>query len=130
MPDSLELPGMRRAIVRLMRARDAVVLERVADGAPGFSAVVRTLYQLPGPGTVLRGIQPLRVGRRSLQMEYLPAREVGARNRPVLARCVGTQNERTFASPHKQSHGVHRPPRSNHPRFAGRQYSPRTPGWG
>ena len=42
MPDALELPGMRRAVVPLVRAGDAVVDELVADRLPGLAAVVRS----------------------------------------------------------------------------------------
>ena len=49
MPDALELPGMRRAVVPLVRAGHAVVDELVADRLPGLAAVVRALDQLPEP---------------------------------------------------------------------------------
>ena len=40
MPDALELPGMRRAVVPLVSAGDAVVDELVAHRLPGLAAVV------------------------------------------------------------------------------------------
>src|ERR1043166_2230512 len=104
MPDSLEFPGMRRAIVPLMRAWDAVVQEFVTDWRPSFPTVIGALYQLPKPTAVLRGIEPLCVGGRSLQMEYLPAGKMGARNVPLCAHCVGSENECTLARPHQSSY--------------------------
>src|SRR6185437_8594083 len=103
MPDSLEFPGMRRAIVPLMCARDAVVHECVTDWRPSFPAVIGTLYQLPKPGAVLRGIQPLCVGGRSLEMEYLPAGKMGTGNLPLFAPGVGSENEGTLARAYEYS---------------------------
>ena len=77
MPDALELPGVRRAVVPLVRAGDAVVDELVADRLPGLAAVVGALDQLPEPAAGLRRIQPIRVGGRSLEVIDLPAGEVG-----------------------------------------------------
>ena len=48
-PDALEFPGMRRAVVPLVRAGDALVDELVADRFPGLAAVVRALNQLSEP---------------------------------------------------------------------------------
>ena len=47
MPDPLELPGMRRAVVPLVRAGDAVVDELVAHRLPGLAAVVGALDHCP-----------------------------------------------------------------------------------
>jgi len=43
MPDSLELPGVRRAVIPLVRAGDAVVRELISYGFPRFAAVIRSL---------------------------------------------------------------------------------------
>src|SRR5215469_13220479 len=110
MPYSLEFPGMRRAIEPLMRAWDAVVQEFVTDRLPGFPAIIGTLYQLPKPRAVLRGIKPLCVSGRSLQVEYLPSGEMGAGNLPLVAHCVRSQNECAFASPHQYSYTAHLSP--------------------
>src|ERR1700679_4041090 len=107
MPDSLEFPGMRRAIVPLMRAWVAIVQEFVTDWLPSFPAVIGALYQLPKPGAVLRGIKPLSVSGRSLHMEYLPATKMGATNLPLFAHCVGSQNECTLARPDQYSYTAH-----------------------
>ena len=45
MPDALEFPRVRRAVVPLMRARDALVDELVADRRPASSAIVRALQR-------------------------------------------------------------------------------------
>ena len=45
MPDALELPGVRRAVVPLVRAGHAVVDELVAHRLPGLAAVVGALDQ-------------------------------------------------------------------------------------
>ena len=73
MPDALELPGMRRAVVPLMRAGNAVVRELVADRLPGLAAIVGALDHLAEPAAGLRGIQAVRIGRRALQVVDLPA---------------------------------------------------------
>ena len=78
MPDALELPGVLRAVVPLVRAGDAVVRELVADRLPRLAAVVGALDHLPEPAAGLRRIQPVRVGGRALEVVDLPAREVGA----------------------------------------------------
>src|SRR5207248_11707062 len=43
MPHPRELPGMLRPVVPLVRARNALVRELVADRLPGLAAVVRAL---------------------------------------------------------------------------------------
>ena len=75
MPDSLELPGVRRAVIPLVRAGDAVVHELVAHRLPRLAAIVGALDQLPEPAAGLRRIQPIRIGGRSLEVVDLPARE-------------------------------------------------------
>ena len=94
MPDALELPGVRRAVVPLVSAGYAVVLELVADRLPGLAAVVGSLDHLPEPAAGLRRIQPVRVDGRAFQVVDLPARKVGAADIPPLALAVGCQDER------------------------------------
>ena len=79
MPDSLELPGMRRAVVPLVRAGDAVVDELVIHRLPGLAAVVRALDQLPEPAAGLRRIQAIRIDRRSLRRDTSPSRRSAGR---------------------------------------------------
>src|SRR5262249_42755976 len=88
MPDALELPGVRRAVVPLVRAGVAVVHELVAHRLPGLAAVVGALDLLPEPATALRRIQAVGIDRRALQMVHLPAPEVWAVDVPPLALAV------------------------------------------
>src|ERR1700679_4245204 len=107
MPNSLEFPGMRRAIVPLMRSRDAVIQDFIADWLPSFPTVIGALYQLPKPGAVLRDIKPLCVSGGSLHVEYLPAAKMGATNLPLFAHCIGSQNECTLARSDQYSYTAH-----------------------
>ena len=99
MPDSLELPGVRRAVVPLVSAGVAVVHELVADRLPRLAAVVGALNHLPEPAAGLRRIQPVRVDGRALQVVDLPARKVGAADVPPLALAVRRQDERALRVP-------------------------------
>ena len=73
MPDALELPGVRRAVVPLVRAGNAVVDELVADRLPGLAAVARALDQLAEPAAGLRGVEAVRIDGRALEVVDLPA---------------------------------------------------------
>ena len=84
MPDALELPGMRRAVVPLVSAGNAVVYELVAHRLPGLAAIVGALDQLPEPAARLRRIQPVRVNGRSLDVVHLPTREMRAADVPLV----------------------------------------------
>src|SRR5262249_42157144 len=81
MPDALELPRTRRAVVPEVLANLALVREEIAlarreltgarhllaagDG-PGPAAVVRALHDLAEPAAGLRGVDPLGIRRRAL----------------------------------------------------------------
>ena len=110
MPDPLELPRVRRAVVPLVRAGDAVVDELVAHRLPGLAAVVGTLDHLPEPAARLRRIQPVRVHRRTLQMVNLPAREVRAADIPLIALAVRCQHERALACANQYAYVAHLSP--------------------
>ena len=107
MPDALELPGMRGAVVPLVRAGIAVVGELVADRRPGLAAVLGALDLLSEPTARLGAINPIRVGRRTLDVVNLPAGEVRTLDGPRLARAIGTQNERPFTRPDQNPHTAH-----------------------
>ena len=107
MPDALELPGVRRAVVPLVGAGDAVVDELVADRLPGLAAVVGALDHLPEPAAGLRRVQPVRVGGRALEVVDLPAREVRAADVPLLALAVRRQDERALARADQYSYPAH-----------------------
>ena len=108
MPDPLELPGMRRAVVPLMRAGHAVVDELVADRLPRLPAVVRALHHLPEPAARLRRVDAVRVHGRALEVVDLPAAEVRAADVPLLALAVGAENERAFPGSDQHTHAAHR----------------------
>src|SRR4051812_4978219 len=97
MPDALELPGVLRAIVPLMCAGDSVVHKFIPDWLPGRAAVVGSLDQLPEPAAGLRGIQPIRVGRRTFDMVDLPAPKMRATDLPLFALGIRCQDECALA---------------------------------
>src|SRR5690349_11978505 len=76
MPDPLELPGMLRAVVPLVGAGDALVLEFVPHRFPRLPAVVGPLDDLSGPAARLRRVEPVGIGGRSLEVVDLPTREM------------------------------------------------------
>src|SRR3989442_12990508 len=103
MPDALELPGMLRAVVPLMRGeglarlRGRVVGELVALAfgetfrglfqhtsrrLPRLAAVAGALDDLSEPPARLRCVQPVRIGGWSLHWINLPPPEVRAPHRP------------------------------------------------
>src|SRR4051812_47277066 len=108
MPHPRELPGMLRAVVPLVCARNALVRELVADGLPGPAAVVRALDDLAVPAGGLRGIEPVRIGRRSVQVVHLPAGEQRALDVPIVPRSVRPQNECPLTGAYEEPHSAHR----------------------
>ena len=107
MPDALELPGVRRAVVPLVRAGDAVVHELVPHRLPRLAAVVGALDHLPEPAAGLRRIQPIRVGGRSLEVVDLPAGKVGTTDVPPFALAVRRQDERALARANQYPYPAH-----------------------
>src|SRR6185437_11872848 len=98
--DPLELPRLGRAVVPQVRAGVAArVREVVADRFPGEPAVVGPLDDLPEPARVLRGVDPVRVRRRPLEVVDLPPAEVRPADRPLLPLLVRSQHERALARP-------------------------------
>ena len=106
-PDALELPGVRRAVVPLVRAGDAVVDELVAHRLPGLAAVVGALDHLPEPAAGLRGVEPVRIDGRALEVIDLPAAEMRAVDVPLPARAVGGEDERALARADENANGRH-----------------------
>ena len=106
-PDALELPGMRRAVVPLVRARVALVGERVADRRPGLPAVVGPLHHLAEPAAGLRRVEPVGIGRRALEVVDLPPREVRAADGPPLAPLVRREDEGALPGAHEHSYSAH-----------------------
>src|SRR4029450_12936428 len=107
MPDALELPGVRCAVIPLMRAGDTVVHELVPHWLPRLAPVVGALDLLPKPAAGLRRIQPMRVSGRSLEVVDLPAAKVGATDIPPCALGVRSQNERALACPNEYPYRAH-----------------------
>ena len=107
-PDALELPRVRRAVVPLVRAGDAVVHELVAHRLPRLAAVVGALDHLPEPAAGLRRVEPVRVGGRALEVVDLPAAEVRAADVPPLALAVRRQDERALARADQYPYSAHR----------------------
>src|SRR6266496_1015628 len=107
MPDSLELPGVLRAVVPLMRAGSALVREFIANRLPGGAPVVGALEHLPEPAAALRGVEPVRVHRGSLEVIDLPACEVGAAHLPAVALSVGHQDEPALACTDQYPYSAH-----------------------
>jgi hypothetical protein len=106
-PHARELPGMRRAVVPLVRARHAVVGELVADRLPGLAAVVGALHDLPEPAAGLRRPDAARVRGRALDVIDLPAAEVRPVDAPALTLAVGRQHERALACPDQYAYPAH-----------------------
>src|SRR5712692_6832230 len=108
MPDSRELPGVRRAVIPLVSAGDAIVYELVPHRLPRLATVVGALDLLPEPAGGLRRIQPIRVSRRCLEVIDLPAPEVGAADVPLFPLCVRRQDERALACTNQYPYSAHR----------------------
>src|SRR5208337_3003920 len=128
MPDALELPGVLRAVVKLMRGEGlagfwrCVVDEFVALAArhaagrgrhsasgcfPRLATVARALDDLSKPAAGLRCIEAVRIGGRALHVVDLPARKVGATDLPPFALAVRCQDERALARADQYSYAAH-----------------------
>src|SRR5439155_6115066 len=128
LPDPLDLPGVMRAVVPLMRGqRLAGVGRRVVDelvalarrhafgrlrhAAPGrlprLAAVAGALDDLSEPPARLRRVQPVRVDRRALEVVDLPTREVRAADIPPFALAVRRQDERALTGTDQDSYAAH-----------------------
>src|SRR5690242_15389785 len=107
MPDARELPRMLRAVVPLVGAGDTGVGELVADRLPRLAAVVRALNDLAVPAGGLRCVQPVRIGRRPLQVVHLPPREQRAFDAPVITRSVRRHDERALPRAHEEPNSAH-----------------------
>src|SRR5579871_4362348 len=99
MPHSLEFPRMLRAVVPLMRSRNALVHKFIAYRLPRFAAIVRALNNLSEPAARLRRVQTVRIGRRTFHVIQFPSGEMRSADFPVFSLPIRRQNERTFARP-------------------------------
>src|SRR5881392_1148625 len=146
MPDALELPGMLRAVVELVRSewlagiRRRVVDEFVALAGrhavrrlghpaarclPRLAAVARALDDLAEPPAGLRRVQAVRIGGGSLHVVDLPACEVRAADIPALALAVRCQNEGSLSRADQYSYSAHDPLLSLWPRHGARKHNSR-----
>src|SRR5487761_766587 len=109
MPHAGEIPRGRGAVVPLVRAGHAVVIELITHRLPGHTTVIRTLNQLAEPTRRLGRENPILVDRRTLDVIHLPAPEERAADVPILALAIRIQNEGTFSCTHQHSHATHVP---------------------
>src|SRR5450755_4605866 len=106
-PNPLELPGVRRAVIPLVRARDARIRKLVSHRFPGYAAVLRALDHLPKPAARLRSIKAVGIRRRALYVVHLPTPEVGAAHFPVFPFAVRCKDEGAFARAYQDSYFTH-----------------------
>src|SRR5690242_2513906 len=131
MPDALELPGMLRAVVKLMggersagfcgsvvnkfvalafghaaRARSGFTRRR-AGLDPGFAAVIGALNNLAEPAAGLRGVDAVGILGRSFHVVNLPAGEMRAVHVPLFPLAVRGQNECALACANQDSYSAH-----------------------
>src|SRR5579864_8194805 len=129
MPHSLELPGMLRAVIKLVRGErlarlgrhivDEFVARRLGWTGrnrlsrrcsrliPRPAAIIGCLNDLPEPSARLRCVQTVRIGRRSLHVINLPPGEVWTVDLPLIALAIRRQNERTLSCADQNSHVAH-----------------------
>ena len=106
------LPVSRRVIDELValafgRARRGRFAGRRARLVPGLAAVVGALDDLAEPAAGLRGVDPVRIDGRTLEVIDLPAGEVRAADVPFFALAVRRQDERAFARADQYSYFAH-----------------------
>src|SRR5215472_17295162 len=130
-PDALELPGVLRAVVPLVRGeglaglRGGVVDELVAFALghssrsrrgfagwrsrldPSFAAVIGALDNLDEPPAGLRRVDAVGTRGRSFHVVNLPAGKMRAADGPFFALAVRRQNERALPCPHQHANFAH-----------------------
>ena len=107
MPHALEFPGMRRAVVPLVRPCNAFINELVSHRLPRLAAIVRALNHLPGPAAGLRCIQTIWVHWRPFEVINLPARKMGAVDIPMLPFTVRRQDKCALARTNQYPYFAH-----------------------
>src|SRR5215469_10622277 len=128
MPHALELPGMLRTVVPLMRGErrtrrvidELIALPLRHPARPGgglagrrsrlmpcLAAIIRALNNLSEPAAGLRGINAVGIDRRSLQVINLPARKKRPAYTPLLAFAVRCKDECAFARAYQNSYSSH-----------------------
>src|SRR5204863_705630 len=130
MPDTLEFPGMLRAVVphvggeRFAGFRGRVVDELIALAFgrpwlgvllprrrprlyPSLAAIIRALNDLPEPAAGLRRIDAIRVGGRALEVIHLPARKMRTADVPLLALTIRCKDKFTLARSNQYPYSAH-----------------------
>src|SRR5947199_10323975 len=128
MPDALELPGVLRAVVPLVRGGGlccfsggagpelvALALRHLAGlhghsaagRLPRLAAVAGALDDLSEPPARLRRIQPVRIGGGAFHVIDLPAGEVWTADVPPAALSVLRQHEPALASANQYPYPAH-----------------------
>src|SRR5581483_3186380 len=77
------------------------------DRLPAPAAVARALDDLPEPRAGLRRVQPVRIGRRALEVVDLPAAEVRPADVPPASGPVRGQDERALARADQCAYPAH-----------------------
>src|SRR5262245_42327080 len=122
LPDALEFPWFLGVVIPLMRGeRSAGFAGRVVEKhvalalrhaiwaheifwlgprcVPGLTAIIRSLNHLPEPAACLRGIDAIRIHRRTLQVIHFPPGEVWSVHIPPLAFAIRRQDECALLGP-------------------------------
>src|SRR5215472_312049 len=107
MPDPQELPRVLGAVEALVGAGSALIAELVANRIPGCAAVVGALNHLARPAAALRGIDPVGISRRSLDVVDLPTAEERPLYVPHFALAVRGENKGTLSRTGKNTHTAH-----------------------
>src|SRR5664279_2906659 len=98
---------MGGSVIPLVSARNSFISKLVTCRVPGFAAVVRTLDYLSKPAACLRGIDPIRINGRCLDMVDFPAGKVGALHVPMLAFSVGSEHKSAFFGANQHPYFAH-----------------------
>src|SRR6185437_8834221 len=107
MPDALEFPGVRRAVVPEVRAGRAAISEFIFHRFPGLAAVAGSLDLLPEPAARLRNVDAVRIGRRTFHVIDFPPAKMRPADFPVLTFAVGSENESAFSCADQYTHLAH-----------------------
>src|SRR5947207_1028987 len=91
-----------------VRVGDVVGAETLVGGLiPRLAAVVGALEDLTEPSARLRGVDPVWIRRRSLEVIDLPPGEMRSLDLPALAAAIGGQDERTLSGADQYANSTH-----------------------
>src|SRR5258706_10045103 len=106
-PDPLEFPRVRRAVVPLVSAGNAVVNKFVTYRLPRLAPVIRALDLLPKPAAGLRRIQPVGINAPAFHMVNLPTSNEWAADIPPLPFPIRRQDESALPRTHQHPYSAH-----------------------